>query len=242
MKKILFLILVALLSFALAMPGFASIPDGMKLPPIPDKLSELHSLIKPQDQIRAGSTMPTPQIKLTMGNDGTYILSNEQISISTEFPFGWFVFTQDYLTQLDLYINMVRDIGGMVTAMQESGQLLYASNSEFDGSYVELYLDQSEMSALFQDLTQQSNLVKEALLEYYQSSYANETVAMETFGDHSYIVIAMNLEKEQMLICQTFYAGIDVTFVAKSASQKFTETELEDFEYILSTVSLNKAS
>ena len=75
MKRILCLALVMLLSFGLFLPGFASVPEGTQIPEIRTEASVLSSFIKPQESLRAGNTMPIPNLKLTIKDDGSYILT-----------------------------------------------------------------------------------------------------------------------------------------------------------------------
>lgn len=238
MKKTLCWTLTLLLSFGLFLPSIASVPEGTRIPELKTKDSVLSSFIKPQESLRSGSAMPVPNLKLTVRDDGSYIITSDTLSISTRFPFGWFVFTQDYLTQLDLYINMVNDINALVTNMMENEQWLMSLDGEFSGAGIDMYVKQSELSAVFGDLSKQDRTVQEAVLLFYQTNMPKEQVKLEQFGENTFITVRYIEDGTEMLVSQTFGKGVDIIFAARCAGNQFTQYEMDDFISVMESVML----
>ncbi len=238
MKRILCLTLIMLLSFGLFLPGFASVPEGTQIPEIRTEASVLSSFIKPQESLRAGNTMPIPNLKLTIKDDGSYTITSDSLSISTQFPFGWFVFTQDYLTQLDLYINMVTDVNALVTKMMEDEQWLTSIDGEFTGAGIDMYVKQSDLSEVFGNLSDLDQTVQEAVLSFFRMNMPGEQVKLEQFGENIFISVRYIVEDTEMIISQTFGKGMDIILVARCAGNQFTEYELDDFHSVMESVLL----
>ena len=237
-----------LLVLAILFMSATAFIEASETPPAPEiplnEKKDYSSAITVPESIKAGdgqSKFPTPNVTLKIDKDGRYYLVSEGIEISLDFPFGWYVFTQDYLTQLNLYLGFKIDINAFVTSLQEEEQLFHALSGEFDTGYCQLFLSQTPMSSFANNLSKLDAVLKNAVLAMYKEESPQGEVKLLQTASNEFISVRMPGRGCEVLFCDTFYNGLTLRLIVFSDSTTLTQQEIDDFMLILESMKIQKA-
>ena len=199
----------------------------------------LMEMLKDKNIVKSSGGLPLSEDVVTVDVEGRYHITANGITCSVLFPFGWYVFTQDFLAQMELYLTVFQDPLAVYTSMMESGQHLLAIGSELDGGMTEMYMYQDAMSMLFGNLSEQEDVVKDTILAIYARDNQGAQVERVQLGDHEYFSILGETDDGEIMIVETIMSGFNVRFHVFSRGEHFEEEELEDFRGIIESVQLS---
>ena len=239
MKRLLAILIALMLLEGSAAATSASNLDSVGKKDWNPREQNLKQMLKDKSIVKSSGGLPLSEDVVTVDEEGRYHITANGITCSLLFPFGWYVFTQDFLSQMELYLTVFNDPLAVYTAMMESGQHLLAINSELDGGLTEMYMYQDPMSILIGDLSAQEDVVKDTILEIYARDNQGAQVERVQLGDHEYFSILGETDDGEIMIAETIKAGFNVRFHVFSKGEHFEEEELEDFRSIIESVQLS---
>ncbi len=246
MKKLLcFLLLFSLLLLSanalMEAPAQSKLPESLSAPELTKREKEdLSQVITIPESIKAGggrSSLPTPSLSLRIDSSGRYHLTTQWFTISADFPFGWYVFTQDYLTQLQQYITFDVNIESYVTMLMENGRLFQALSGDANNGYCELsLLMDSAIGRFVVNLNDQDATIQEAVMGVYQLDSPDSEVRMLKVGRNNFISVYQKSNDYEAFYCDTYVNGICVRLIVFSDGPTMTQQEMEDYMIILESL------
>lgn len=188
--------------------------------------------------VRQSATIPLSEDVVVIQSDGSYQITTQGITCTLMMPFGWFVFTQDFLGQLDLFVNTFNDPLAVYSEMLNEGTHLFAINSELNGNYVKMIVYQDSFSKLFGSLNNQSSEVLSAYLAVFARSFPGSNVEIVKTGGHPFLMVRESSGTYETLFAESIEGDYNVRIIMFSSGATISEEEKADFLDIIDGIKL----
>ena len=158
---------------------------------------------------------------VTVLEDGSINIVSKNVSMTITPPFGWVVFTQDVLAQLDVYMTYVTDIEEMQNMIKNIDAQALCLDLVSDMKTI-IKVTENPLAKLLGNMkdTRESHL--SAVQDVLQSSYGATDSAIVEEGENKYIKLS---GKEAGNVSFILYT----TFINDRAVEIYCLTEEEDF-------------
>lgn len=239
MKRLLGVLVVLFMVMGQVNATSPAIPEDAQVREVLPSAYNLEEIIREKDAIHRSGSIPVSDASLEIASDGRYVIKANGITCSFLLPFGWYAFTQDFFSQLELYMAVFKDPLAIYNSMIETGLYLLAFNGELDGNHTEMYMYRDNLSTLYGNLDDQSDTAVIAARLIYTRSFPNAEVDSVILGNHTYITMLQKFEDYEILFVETIKSGYNVRFQAYSNGKTFVEEEKQEFYEIIKSVQLS---
>lgn len=184
----------------------------------------------------SGLSLPKTTDKVEINDDGTISVTvADGPTVSVLPPFGWLMFTQDMLAQLDLYSQFVSDGPELVASMQADG--ISGILMDLENGYI-TYMSVSEdvLSSIVEDADLLDDDMLEMVLGAAQNVYTDTVMSVEKINGHVYFVYDYRPSGYELLIYSALKGNRAVDFRVSCDGMTIPEDLIEAVEGMLMDV------
>ena len=185
-----------------------------------------------QDPEQSGLKIPLTEDVVTIREDGrSLMIDTGAVALQTTEAFGWIYFTQDVVTQWDLYAAW--DLS-LAEALIGDGTHLYLSDLMTKQLTIQWQTaDMTGLQAIVRDMDA-LNEKEEAVVAEVMRRMGWKDVSIHRFGDHRYVRISDGLDTYGVMLYETVKNDVPCFILLQSKAGALSDREIAETEKVIS--------